>query len=271
MKLNQLINKYPAIEQTDIILLLEKVLDNSYSRLLLLDEIHLSEKQTADLDDYIKRLQSNEPIQYILGTWDFIDINLLVDKRALIPRPETEILALETLDLAKKIVNPKIIDIGCGTGCIGLYIKHMLPDANVTLCDISKDAIDLAKENAKRLNLDVEFLLLDMKDIEGSYDIIVSNPPYIPAEDMKQLDKSVVNFEPENALYGGTDGLDFYRLLSVMHKNVANCGYLAVEIGIHQAEDVKKLLEKNFEEIIIKNDFANIPRVVIGQKKNNTN
>lgn len=246
-------------------------MDTKYSKLLLLDDINLSKKQYAELESYIHRMQENEPIQYILGMWHFVDINLLVDKRALIPRPETEILALKAADLAKKFNKPRIIDIGCGTGCIGLYIKHALPAADVTLCDISQNAISLASENAVRLHLDVKLLLMDMKDIDGKYDIIVSNPPYITAADMQQLEKSVADYEPENALFGGEDGLEYYKLLTDMHKNLNEGGYLALEIGIHQAEDVKKLLENNFEEIIIINDFADIPRVVIGQKKNNIN
>ena len=203
MKLNQLINKYKEFEQTDIILLLEKILNSTYSKLLLSDNINLTTEQESALEDYILRLKNHEPIQYIIGSWDFIDINIKVDKRALIPRPETEILSQEGVNLAKKFKSPKVLDIGCGTGCIGLYIKHMLPNADVTLCDISLDAISLAKENAALLNLDVNFLHKDIKDVEGIYDVIVSNPPYITGEDMNALDKSVLDYEPHNALYGG--------------------------------------------------------------------
>jgi len=159
------------------------------------------------------------------------------------------------------------LDIGCGTGCIGLYIKHALPNAEVTLCDISKNALSLAKENAQRLNLDATFIHSDMRDITGEYDIIISNPPYITKTDMDALDKSVVDFEPENALYGGDDGLEFYRILSVIHKNLRHCGYLAVEIGISQSADVRNLFEVNFEDIKIVNDFAKIPRVIIAKKR----
>ena len=174
---------------------------------------------------------------------------------------------LTGVELAGNFGNPTVLDIGCGSGCIGLYIKHMLPNSEVTLCDISKDAISLAKENAESLNLDVNFIHSDMRDIKGQYDLIISNPPYITKEDMENLDKSVIDFEPENALFGGDDGLEFYKILSVIHKNLPNCGYLAVEVGYNQGEQVKKLLENNFEDIIIKKDFANIPRVVYAKKK----
>lgn len=267
MKLNQLNSKYPEIKQSDIILLLEKILDTTYSKLMLADSINLTESQYEELTEYIERLKNNEPIQYIIGSWDFIDLKLKVDRRALIPRPETEILALEGAQLANLFDNPRVLDIGCGTGCIGLYIKHAVPAAQVTLCDISEKAVSLAKENAESLNIDVSFIHSDMKDIEDMYDIIISNPPYITKSDMQGLDKSVIDYEPENALYGGDDGLEFYNILSVMHKNLNGCGYLAVEIGINQSESVKKLLENNFQEIIIKKDFAKIPRVITAKKR----
>lgn len=267
MKLNHLTKKYPSIEQSNIILLLEKILNTTYSKLILADSIELTESHAAELTGYIERLKNNEPIQYIIGTWDFIDLQLKVDNRALIPRPETEILALEGAKLANRFDNPRVLDIGCGTGCIGLYIKHAVPHAEITLCDISEKAIALAKENAQSLNLEVNFIHSDMKDITDEYDIIVSNPPYITKVDMEQLDTSVIDFEPENALYGGTDGLEFYKILSVMHKNLSSCGYLSVEIGMNQSKEVSSLFENNFEDIKVINDFANIPRVIIAKKR----
>lgn len=267
MNLNQLNNQYPEVEQGNIVLLLEKILNTTYSKLMLNDTIVLTDSQEDELLGYIKRLKNNEPIQYIIGTWDFIDLQLKVDNRALIPRPETEILAQEGARLAKIFDNPRVLDIGCGTGCIGLYIKHAVPDADVTLCDISEKAISLAKENAQSLNLDVHFVHADMRDIIGEYDIIISNPPYINKEDMAALDQSVIDFEPENALFGGDDGLEFYKILSVIHKHLSCCGYLAVEIGIHQSEDVSKLFEENFEDIKVINDFAKIPRVITAKKR----
>lgn len=267
MKLNQLNKQYPDVELGNIILLLEKILDTTYSKLMLLDDIVLNESQQAELEGYLIRLKNNEPIQYIIGTWDFIDLQLNVDSRALIPRPETEILAQEVVELVKQFDNPRVLDVGCGTGCIGLYIKHAAANADVTLCDISENAISLAKENAQVNNLDVNFVHSDMRDITGEYDIIVSNPPYITKEDMAQLDKSVIDFEPDNALFGGNDGMEFYKILSVMHKSLTDCGYLAVEIGINQSDAVIKLLSNNFESIKVINDFANIPRVIVAKKR----
>lgn len=269
MKLNQLINKYQGVEHRDIILLLEKILDATYSRLLLADDIKLNTRQENELESYIHRLKSDEPIQYIIGEWDFIDLKLKVDSRALIPRPETEILAQEGVRLAQNYSSPRVLDIGCGTGCIGLYIKHAVPKADVTLCDICADAISLARENAQSLNLDVNLIHTDMKHISGVYDIIVSNPPYITKGDMESLDKSVADYEPQNALYGGEDGLEFYKTLSDIHNSLTDCGYLAVEIGINQSDSVKKLLENNFEDIIVKKDFADIERIIIAKKKTN--
>jgi len=267
MKLNQLNKKYPNTQQKDIILLLEEILDTTYSKLVLSGDIKLTESQEEELSSYIHRLQNNEPIQYIIGTWDFIDLQLKVDNRALIPRPETEILAQEGVSLANQFESPKVLDIGCGSGCIGLYIKHAVPNASVTLCDISEKALSLAKENSKNLDLDVNFIHSDMRDIVGEYDIIISNPPYINKEYMDELDTSVKDFEPENALFGGDDGLEFYKVFSVIHNNLTNCGYLAVEIGVNQSEAVSNLFEVNFEDIKVIDDFANIPRVIVAKKR----
>lgn len=268
MKIHQLINHYDGLNPNDIILLLEHTLSASYSSLILSSDITFTKEQEAAFTNGIRRLMKNEPIQYILGEWDFIDLKLKVDKRALIPRPETEILALEGADIAKKFSNPKILDAGCGTGCIGLYIKHAVPEASLTLCDISNGAISLARENAELHNLDVRFKLKDLKQIEETYDIIVSNPPYITSEDMKHLDSSVINYEPANALFGGEDGLEFYRILSGLHRNMNRGGYIAVEIGINQSEQVIKLFSDNFIDINVLNDFAGIARVITAKKKN---
>ena len=267
MKLHQLLNKYQKIDSKDIILLLEKILNTSYGKLFLKDNITLSKEQETKLENYIERLKNHEPVQYILGFWDFIDIKLKVDKRALIPRPETEILALEGIELAEKFDNPKILDVGCGTGCIGLYIKYILPHADVTLCDISIEAAELAKENACLLNLDVEFMVMDMQNIIDTYDVIISNPPYITKEDMERLDSSVIEYEPKTALYGGVDGLEFYKTLSLMHNNLNDGGYLAVEIGINQHTDIEKLFSANFTKIVVKKDLSNISRVIFAKKK----
>jgi len=268
MKIHQLINKYSDLDQKDIILLLEHILKASYSSLILASDVAFTAEQHEGFADGISRLRKNEPIQFVIGEWDFIDLKLKVDKRALIPRPETEILALEGADIAKKFKKPKILDAGCGTGCIGLYIKHAVPDGRLTLCDISEDAVSLSTENAALHNLDVRFKLKDLRTIDETYDIIVSNPPYITREDMKRLDSSVIDFEPENALYGGEDGLEYYRILSGMHRNLNIGGYMAVEIGINQSGQVIKLFSKNFTDITILNDFAGIPRVITAKKKN---
>ena len=267
MKIRQLINNHSDLDQKDIILLLENVFNSTYSALMLSNDIVFSLQQQKAFEEGISRLKQHEPIQYILGSWDFIDLKLKVDSRALIPRPETEILALEGVDIAKRINTPRILDAGCGTGCIGLYIKHSLPDSDVTLCDVSPEAVALSKENAKALNLNVKFKIVDLREIDEKYDLIISNPPYITKDDMKLLDKSVIDFEPRGALCGGEDGLEFYRILSEMNKNLKSNGFIAVEIGINQNEKVQRLFLKNFDVIRIINDFAGIPRVITAKRK----
>lgn len=266
MKLHNLLNKYSNVDRKECLLLIESLLNLTYSNLILLEDISISKKQLKTLDDYVRRIEKGEPVQYIIGIWDFINIKLKVDKRGLIPRAETEGLALRTLELAQNFNKPKILDVGCGTGCIGLFIKYMLPKAQITLCDISSDAISLTKENAKNLSLDVNILCMDMKDIDDNYDIIVSNPPYITKKAMDLLNKSVLKYEPHNALFGGIDGLDYYRVLAAMHNNILDGGYLALEIGIGQSKQIYDLLTSNYVNINIYKDIANIDRVITAKK-----
>lgn len=218
--------------------------------------------------DTNRRLKENEPLQYILGTWQFIDINVKTDKRALIPRPETEYLAQKALEVMGEFDAPKVLDIGCGTGCIGLYLKSKAPNIDLQLVDISSDALALAKENARVLDLSCKFTLADMRELDDlPCDVIVSNPPYIKSSDVLELDSNVRDYEPYLALDGGDDGLDYYRALcEFANRSLIENGVILVEIGVTQAHDVAVIFTDHFRNIHIIKDFNGIERIVIARR-----
>ena len=172
------------------------------------------------------RCLDGEPLAYIIGEWDFYGLTFKVDRSVLIPRSDTERLCELVIEQAKERVSPRILDLCCGSGCIGIAAAHTVEDARVTAIDLSDGALHITRENAR--DLGVSSRLLTMKaDVMhapprglGQFDIIVSNPPYVTEDEMQMLDRSVADFEPHEALYGGEDGLDFYHAicnLSLIH------------------------------------------------------
>ena len=235
---------------------------------------YASEKIVAGVEDGLKRLLNQEPIAYILGQWEFYGLPLRVNPNVLIPRDDTcavaELAIKKALFLEK---DPRILDLCCGSGCIGLAIASRVKDAKVTLADLSLDALSVAKENTayNKLSGRVRCIQADaMKPafpFLGKYDMIVSNPPYITGEEMKELPKSVAEYEPHMALYGGEDGLDFYRSIA---KNFAPAlkpgGYLAFEFGEDQGDDVCRILEENGYTILERaRDYNDRERAVLAQ------
>ena len=180
------------------------------------------ERRVAAMRRGVARLAAGEPVQYVIGEWDFRKITVACDRRALIPRPETEELAGRVLAFLKGYrseARPLVVDAGTGSGCIALSLAAEFPDADYLGIDISQDAISLARENAVRCGLAdrVRFAVadgFDDFDEPGSIDVIVSNPPYIPSADCRTLDPRIRNFEPMSALDGGIAGLDFYERFS---------------------------------------------------------
>ncbi len=253
------------IAPDDAKLIIMAACDMDYTALTLNMNSKLEQATLAQIETLVNRLAKGEPIQYVLGHWAFIDLDLMVDRRALIPRPETELLAEKAVHYLTERSNPRVIDIGCGTGCIGLYIKHAIINADVTLCDISEDALALSKENAKMLGLDVAFIHRDMRKLGdiGDFDLIVSNPPYIGSTDMATLDKNVQDYEPHLALDGGEDGLMYYRALHAIAKNHLKFGcMLAVEVGFNQAPYVAELFKQSLVDVTIHKDLEGIDRMV---------
>lgn len=206
------------------------------------------------LEELVSRRKSGEPLQYILGKWEFMGLPFYTRHCALIPRQDTETLCEEALSIGGKT----LLDLCCGTGCIGVSLAK-LGGFEVTFGDISPDCIDLARENAALNGVPGKFLLTDMfSDISDSFDLICVNPPYIPTSELASL-QAEVKREPVLALDGGADGLDFYRRISrdyAAHLNPG--GALLMEVGAGQAADVAAMFPK--AEII--KDICGIKRVV---------
>ncbi len=255
----------------DVDYILIHMLGFSKSQLILGNDTVEGEK-LATFNCALERLKKGEPVQYIAGGCEFMSLWFEVDSSTLVPRADTEILVEAVVERCSKLENSRIFEIGSGSGCIAVSLAHFLPHSEVLSVDISEDALNVAKRNAKRHNTEnrCRFERLDiMKDLPDFRDlptVVVSNPPYIPKADISELEKKVQCFEPMNALDGGEDGLDFYRRISADVPLVKG-GILAFEVGIGQANSVCELMKKRFHSISIIPDLSGIDRVVIGYLK----
>ena len=246
----------------------------SQAEFLADQDLYASEKVVEEVQTNLKRLLRDEPIAYILGQWEFYGLPLRVTPDVLIPRDDT--CAVADLAIHKALFlekDPRILDLCCGSGCIGLAIASRVKDAKVTLADISMQALAVAKENTNLNKLSGRVRCVQADALKpafpflGKYDMIVSNPPYITGEEMKELPKSVADYEPHLALYGGEDGLDFYRSIA---KNFAPAlkpgGFLAFEFGDTQGDDVCAILEENGYTILERSrDYHDRERAVLAQ------
>jgi release factor glutamine methyltransferase len=228
----------------------------------------------------VNRILAGEPLAYVLGEWEFYGMTLYVDKNVLIPRDDT--VAVTALAIKKALFldqEPRILDLCTGSGCIGLAIANRVKDAKVTLADISKDALAVARKNVGRQKLAGRVTCVQVDALAepsafmGKFDMIVSNPPYITTKEMEELDDSVKNFEPHLALHGGSDGLDFYRSIAKNYTKVLKPGgVLCFEFDPAQADDVCALLEQNGYTILERSrDYNDRERAVLAQygKKEN--
>lgn len=269
-------NKGIESARTNAELLLASILKCKRLDLYMSFNRPLSEKEKVIYRDYIARRGKYEPLQYIVGDVEFYGITIKVNKSVLIPRQETEILIEEIVNSVNHDDKIKILDIGIGSGNIALALAKNLPNADVVGIDISDDAIKLAKHNAELLELTsrVKFSKLDIFDFDESrvkeqYDIIVSNPPYVSDEEYKTLQKEIVDHEPSIAVTDNSDGYKFYEhITKISKKLLKEEGSLFYEIGHGQAEKIVKIFEQNgYSEIKVKNDYADIDRVVSGINK----
>lgn len=217
------------------------------------------------IDELAAERIKGKPLSYVLGNADFYGYEIKVDERVLIPRPETEELVSEVLKVVKN--TDKVLDLCTGSGAIALVINKK-SGASVTATDISEAALEVAKENFKQFDAAVETRLIDLYgDLSEKYDIIVSNPPYIKTEEIDTLDKEVKDYEPRIALDGGEDGLDFYRRICEGAKQrLSEHGKLFLEAGYGEAEEIKKMLENDFNVEIIK-DISGIDRIIKAELK----
>lgn len=239
-------------------------------------EIYASEEVCELTESFVQRRLRGEPMPYILGQWDFYGMTLIVTPDVLIPRDDTVVVTELAIKKAMYLEqNPRILDLCTGSGCIGLAVARRVKDARVTLGDISPAALRVARRNISQLKLTgrVNCVAMDARkpaqEFLGTYDLIVSNPPYVTTKQMQQLDPSVRDFEPHLALDGGEDGLDFYRAIIKNYSSaLAPRGYLCFEFGMGQENAVCSLLRKGGYEILeLKKDTADITRAVLAQKR----
>ena len=246
----------------------------SQEQILADREKYVTEDVCQAVEEAIARIRQGEPLAYVLEEWDFYGMRLYINRNVLIPRDDTcavTALAIERALFLDK--DPRILDLCTGSGCIGLALAHRIKDARVTLADISHDALAVAKKNVinQKLSARVSCVQADAMGepapFLGKFDLIISNPPYITGEDMKGLDHSVKDYEPHLALFGGEDGLDFYRSISSKYRSALKPGgFLCFEFGDGQGDDVCEILKMNGYTILERSrDYNDRERAVIAR------
>ena len=252
--------------KSDILLLIYEIFDFDFSKWTMYKYDEIEDISKLDkLNEYVEKRLGHMPIQYILNKAYFCGLPLYVNENVLIPRFDTEVLVEEVLALSKKDKSKRILDMCTGSGAIAIALKKLGGFDRVDALDISDNALEVAKRNAKELDLDINFLKSDMFSSltsEIKYDIIVSNPPYIQSDVVDTLENEVKDFEPRLALDGDADGMKFYKIIAENYEQyLANNGVLALEIGYDEADDIRALFEG--KNVVIKKDLANLDRVAI--------
>ena len=258
----------PSAALFEVEILAAHVLGISRSSLLTHAHDPISAENAQQISALVNRRAKGEPSAYLTGEKEFMGIPFFVGEGVLIPRPDTETL-VEWVLSAYSDASPRVLDICTGSGCIAISIAHALPNATVTGYDISDTALAYAQKNNQRNGTQVVFVKRDIltESIDSEYDLIVSNPPYIPHEEIARLMPDVKDFEPHLALDGGEDGLDFYPILAKKAKEaLAPAGCLAVEIGFDQGNAVSAIFREFFPQVEVLQDLAGCDRVVIGKK-----
>ena len=250
-------------------LLLQYILKKPRQYLIVYDNQEVDKKAQWEYFVNIEKLTKGVPLQHITHTQEFMKMDFYVDENVLIPRPDTEILVEEVINIAQKIDSPKILDLCTGSGAIAISLKKYIPNAQVYAVDISKKALEIAQKNANRLEANVKFIESNLFDKvkKEKFDIIVSNPPYIKKSDINYLSQEVQK-EPQIALDGGYDGLDFYRKISYQAIDYLKFGsYLCFEIGFDQKEEVMEIIDKveHYKGTYCKKDLCGNDRIIITQ------
>jgi release factor glutamine methyltransferase len=238
----------------DAELLLGKVMMASRETIFAHPERELSGKEWDEYKTLWRRLKSGEPTAYLLGNKEFFELQFKVDDRVLIPRPETEHLVETVIDLVKGIDEPRILDVGTGCGAIALALAHTLPSAKVWASDVSADAVEVARENARNLSLEqveieVSDLLTDLEWGSWDLDVLVANLPYIGREKFHFVEKSVEDNEPHVALFGGDDGLRLYdQLFEQVKSGTSKPKWMLGEFGSLQREALETMITRHFPD-----------------------
>ena len=236
------------------------------------DDTPLTAEQLSTLNAALAQRRDGRPLQYILGQWEFLTLTLKVGEGVLIPRPDTELLCEAAADRLRGVVKPRVLDLCAGSGCVGLGVASLVPDVAVTAVELSEDALPYLTANVARypryaVSVRQDDVLADYDDFDGPFDAILSNPPYIPTGDLAGLQREVQH-EPKMALDGAADGLLFYRTIAEHWcDKLTENGFVAVEVGVGQADDVAALFTacglENTEVLI---DLGGVRRVVIARK-----
>ena len=267
----QLVPQYSDSEARSIaILLMCNITGLSYTELLI-HTPSLNEEQEEELRKKIERVKKNEPLQYVLGETTFYGRRFKCDQRALIPRPETEELIDWIINDVSNDGNIRILDIGCGSGCIAITLAKELKHSTVTALDISEEAISLTEENCKINNCKVECINDDIFNFsDAQYDIIVSNPPYICDNEAVDIESNVIDYEPHLALFVPDNSpLKFYeKITEYAARNLRSRGKLYFEINRKYGKEMQLLLEKfGFINIELRKDISNNDRMIKGEKR----
>ncbi len=246
-------------------LLLTGALGIKKSELVLYQSKSVEDKNFKRYQELVKRRLKHEPTAYILGNQPFLGLNIIVNRSVLVPRPETELLAEQALKVTSRESRVAIADIGTGSGCIAVALAKGLPQAEVYAIDSSNDALKVAKQNAEQYHVADRCRFIKgnlLEPLKVPVDLIISNPPYIPAGEIKNLQPEVRDWEPKQALDGGKDGLDYIRkIIAESPKHLKPNGRLMMEFGFGQAGAIEKLAA-GCGQVEITKDYAGIPRIL---------
>ena len=237
-------------------------------------EMYANQDICEAMESAVQRVLDGEPLAYVLGEWSFYGMTLYVDKNVLIPRDDT--CAVTQLAIKRGLFldqDPRVLDLCTGSGCIGLAIANRVKDARVTLADVSRDALAIAKKNIARMKLSARVSCVQADALKpadsflGKFDLIVSNPPYVTTTEMEALPESVKDYEPHLALHGGEDGLDFYRAIVKNYTPALKPGgYICFEFGMGQGDAVCEILQNNGYTVLDRvQDFNERERAVLAQ------
>lgn len=254
--------------------LLAEVRGQSSTQLAADARASLTEAQRQQFTKLVARRAQGEPLQHVLGHTNFYGLRIQVSPDVLIPRPETEAVVEQALELLADVEAPRIFDAGTGSGCIACALKHERPDATVAAGDVSDAALDVARANGTALGLDIAWHAFDMAapdaaaSVPGTLDLLISNPPYVPDHEADTLSAVVRDYDPPEALFTGPDALRFYRALAQWgHAAVRPGGHLLVETHADGADDVARLFRTHgWTDVHQKDDWAGRPRMVWGRR-----